>query len=176
MIIRILFINISFDNVLLPLKIPFLWVCYVLVTFLKISYCNVIVRFLVYVFVHFLNFIHFLDIISKQNDLLSIKKTETLSLEKLLSSIFKLLIQKFVFLSLSHPEHFHYLRDLRFWAKLRLWEYNNYTTSLKSWKQAVWTRLQNNSSSRNPVYQMPFVTWSAKWGLRFSFVILRESL
>lgn len=45
MIIRILLINISFDNVLPPLKIPF----YALVTFLlhfrKKSHLHVIVRF-----------------------------------------------------------------------------------------------------------------------------------
>ena len=72
MIIRILLINISFNNVLPPLKIPF----YALVTFWlhfqkKSSLCNYSV--LDTSFCTFLKFCPFLDVTSKQNDLLSIK-------------------------------------------------------------------------------------------------------
>lgn len=77
----------------------------------KSSLCNYSV--LDVAFYTFLKFCPFLENISKQN-IIPLLKRQAQSLEKIILFLSKLLIEKFIFLSLSHLLHFHYLRDLRF--------------------------------------------------------------
>lgn len=76
----------------------------------KSTLCNYSV--LDVVFCIFLKFCPFLENISKPNIIPTIRQAQTL--EKIILFLSKLLIKKFVFLSLSRQLRFHYLRDLRF--------------------------------------------------------------